>query len=352
VSATPTTETKRELAASLRGLGNLAIVGGNTDEAINDYKQSIATIDELLRSEPQNHDLEQDQSVNYQRVADALHDAGRNAEEITWLNKDLSIAEQLAAADKKALTSQRDLASSIDRLATAQDATGDENDALLNCRRALGILEAVISQAPNAPDWQRDAAAIGETLGKLLSRRGNDDEAVGFFRRSLALREGLAASFEESGWQLELEAAYRRVSELMWKMDRLQDASEIAEQYLLATALSSDNGADKPSRVGRALGTLCWSALLAGNLPRAIWAGEQGILLAPNTYWIKINYAHALMFSGEKVSAREIYLSGLGKDPADVASWKKTILADFAFFKTHNMSNGLIEEIAQRLGSS
>jgi tetratricopeptide (TPR) repeat protein len=350
ISIEPTAETKRELADSFRGLGDLSVATEKTDQAIDDYKQSIALIDDLLRADPQDHELERDQSVNYQHVADALRHAGNNTEAITWLNMDLGIAERLSAADRKNLVSQHDLASSVDRLAWAEEALGAADAALANYRRALGILETIIAQTPNAPAWQRDTAAVGETIGKLLLQQGNNDEAVGLLRRSLSLRQGLAASFEEGSWQLELEAAYRRISELMWKMNRRQDAFEIAEQYLLATALSPDRGVDKSSRVGRALGTLCWSAVLAGKLPRAVWAGEQGIILAPDLDWIRINYAHALMFSGQTAAASKIYLSGLQKEPAGAAAWRQAIRDDFDVFQRHNMNNDLMKEIAQQSG--
>jgi hypothetical protein len=91
-------------------------------------------------------------------------------------------------------------------------------------------------------------------MGKLLARFENPDQAVDTFRHALSLREQLAASFEEENWQRELEAAYRRTSELILSMGRAPEALETAEQYLLATSLAPDQRADKPERVARALG--------------------------------------------------------------------------------------------------
>jgi hypothetical protein len=112
-----------------------------------------------------------------------------------------------------------------------------------------------------------------------LPASDNPDQAVATFRHALSLREQLAASFEEENWQRELEAAYRRTSELILSMGRAPEALETAEQYLLATSLAPDQRADKPERVARALGTVCWSALFARDFHRALWTGREAVAI-------------------------------------------------------------------------
>lgn len=343
-------DVKRELADIVARIGDLFLAKGNAVEAIDHYKQSVGILDELMKGNRTNDELARDQSANYQHIADALRHAGNNSDAVSWINLDLEIAERLSASNRENPLWQHDLASSLDRLAEVQGALGKLDSALTTYQKSLAILEALVALTPRASGWQRDVAAVREAMGKLLVRQQRVDEAVDVFRQSLSTREALAASFEEKSWQSELEAAYRRASEVMLRMGRPQDALETSEQYLLATALSPESGNDKPGRVARALGTLCWSALFAGNISRSVWAGYEGTLLAPDVDWIKINYAHSLMFSGEIGSAKEIYLSGIKNDSAAASAWKQTIRNDFAELRKKKMTNDLMTDVSNRLG--
>ena len=113
-----------------------------------------------------------------------------------------------------------------------------------------------------------------ESMGKLLKKMGQQEHALRVFRRALSLREGIAAL--EPDWQAEVENAYWQITGFMRFIGQDQDALETAEQYLLATSFAADGDTSKAERIGRVLGTLCWSALLAKNFPRAVWAGRHG----------------------------------------------------------------------------
>src|SRR5262249_45896843 len=210
------------------------------------------------------------------------------------------------------------------------------------------LVEAAAAAANAEPSWQRDAAAMLESMGKLLAKMDQRERAVTLFRRALSIRERLAASLDEPEWQTEVEVAYRRISELMRSMGREEDALEIAEQYLLATSFAADGEQGRVQRVARALGTLCWSALLAKNFTRAVWAGRHAVDLAPELNWVRSNYAHALMISGERQKAREIYLALASLSPDAAKGWKDQIIKDFEEMKKRQLADSLMDEISAR----
>ena len=164
----------------------------------------------------------------------------------------------------------------------------------------------------------------------------------------MALREQLAASFEDESWQRELEAAYRRTSELILSIGRAPEALETAEQYLLAMSLAPDQR-DKPERVARALGTVCWSALLARDFSRALWAGREAVALAPHLDWLRLNYAHALMFTGDAEAAAAIYVSELAKGGETAEKWRTAVRKDFDDLKSRGLAHKQMEEIELKL---
>jgi tetratricopeptide (TPR) repeat protein len=343
-------DAKREFVISIGRMGDVQLARGNADEAIEKYTNSIRLIDELVMLNPSDAALRHDLSVIYQRMADALSKAGKPEDALLWIKRDVEIADTLLASADADPVRLHDLASSYDRLARAQEALDQMEAALKTYEKAYETLKLITARNPRASAWHRDEAGVLETLGKLLLRLQNPDRAIEAFRRALSIREALAASFEQQSWQIELESAYRRTSELMSAMGRPQDAFETAEHYLLATALAPDTRTDKPERVARALGTLCWHALLAGNVARSVWAGNQGLMLMPGLDWVKLNYAHALMFSGETENARAIYLKGLARDDVAASAWKVSIRRDFDDFRKRNMKSKLMVEIASRVG--
>jgi hypothetical protein len=132
-------------------------------------------------------------------------------------------------------------------------------------------------------------------------------------------------------------------------MGREEEALETAEQYLLATSSAADGDKIKAERIGRALGTLCWSALLAKKFPRAVWAGRHAVDLAPELNWVRANYAHALMLSGQSQKAKEIYVGFGSLSPDAAKQWKDQILKDFEEMKKRGLEDLLMGQIGALL---
>ena len=223
---------------------------------------------------------------------------------------------------------------------------GRDAEALDAYDKGTALIEAATVANDAEPSWHRDAAAMLESRGKLLQKTGQQERALRSFRRALSLREGIAAL--EPDWQAEVEDAYWRITGFMRSVGRDDEAFEISEQYLLATSFAADVDTGKAQRIGRALGTLSWSALLAKNFPRAEWAGRHAVELAPKLDWVKFNYAHALMLSGHIDKAKDIYFATGALSPEAAKNWKAGILKDFEEMKKRRIVDSLMAEIAAR----
>ena len=306
----------------------------------NSLVKNVSLLEQLAGSDRPGPDLQRDLSVGYQQIADALLAAGRAGEALVWADKDLAIS-QSAAADSP--SQQRDLGSSYDRRGRALAQLGRNAEALNAFDEGATLIEAAAAADNAEPSWQRDAAAILENAGKLLDKMGQRERALQLFRRALSLRERIAAL--EPKWQAEVEDAYWRITRFMRSIGRDQEALETAEQYLLATTFAAEANTGKAERISRALGTLSWSAILAGNIPRAEWAGRHAVDLAPKLDWVKSNYAHALMLSGQREKARAIYLRTDALSPEAAKKWKDQVLSDFEEMKRRHIENNLMAEI-------
>jgi tetratricopeptide (TPR) repeat protein len=329
-----------------RGLGNLHLSQGRLAEADKHYRESIALWREFASGPSPLPDAQRELALALRRLGD-LETRRLNAEAALALYEEsVSLLERLAAAVGSEGSRLGDLGLTYDRRAAALAKLGRDAEALDSYGKGVTLFEAAASADAAEPSWPRNAAAMLQKLGDLQGKMGQPQAALHSFRQALSLREGLAALDPE--WQKELETAYRHVSEFMRPMvGREAEALETAEQYVLATSFAAD--ISQAERVGKALGTLSWAALLAGNLPRAAWAGRHAVDLAPGLDWVKLNYAHALMLSGQREQAKEIYLAAGALSAEAAQKWKGQILADFEEMKKRRIDDSLMAEIRAQL---
>jgi predicted Zn-dependent protease len=86
--------------------------------------------------------------------------------------------------------------------------------------------------------------------------------------------------------------------------------------------------------------------LLATEFPKALEAIDFTISHAPDTRWLYINRAHALMFLNPAQEARALYLQYRGEvDVLDGKPWTALIRSDFAELRKAGLSRPLMDEI-------
>jgi tetratricopeptide (TPR) repeat protein len=329
-----------------QGLGRLYLNQRKVAEADKHYRESIALWRALASAPSPPPGAQRELALALRRLGD-LETREIDAEAALALYEEAgSLLERLPAAAGSEGSRLGDLGLTYDHRADALAKLGRDAEALDSYGKGLTLFEQAASADAAEPSWPRNAATTLRKLGDLQGKMGQPQAALHSFRRALALREGIAVS--DPDWQTELEAAYRRVSEFIRPMlGREAEALETAEQYVLAVSFTAD--ISQAELVGRALGTLSWSALLAGNPQRAAWAGRHAVQLAPKHDWVKLNYAHALMLSGQREQAKEIYLAAGGLSAEAARKWKAQILADFEEMKKRRIDDSLMAEIRARL---
>jgi tetratricopeptide (TPR) repeat protein len=325
-------ESKWLLAATTSRLASLQLDRSKRDEALTSTRSSITLLEPLVTSNGSSHALQRELSIAYYLMGDILRTAKKADEALSWLEKDLAVSARLVEAAPDNLLWRHDLATSLERLGLVLTDLGRRDAAHEAYVKAIDIGEDLIKRATKRPEWQRDTAATLVRDGELLAKLERLDQAVTAFRRALELREQLALTQEEAFWQRELETA---------------------EQQLLATSFAPDSESDKPERVARALGGLCWTALFtkdADYIERAVWAGRTAVELMPDLSFARLNHAHALMYAGKVEAAERIYLDGARGTDEGSAEWRKSVRKDFAELTARNLSHPLMAKIEKEMG--
>lgn len=348
-------QAEERLGAGLIHLGDFELVQGNAGAALTLAQEGAALFDRLASAMPTRRDLQGARAAEYQQIADALLKADKAVEALVWVDRDLATYGDLSAVADADPGKQRDVASSYDRRAQALELLGRDKEALDFFETATKLLETAMTADIAEPSWRRDTAALHERMGKLLGKMGESDRAIDSFWRALAIREALAISVEDPRWLTEVTEAYWRASKFMLQIDRVDEALEMAEQYLLAASINADTNDDKARRIRRALGTVCWSATNAAadrrKLERAVWVGQRAVDLSPQLDWVSLNYAHALMLSGARDAANAIYLR-IEKEapPEEARQLKKQVIEDFDRLTQRGRVDVMMAEIRGRWG--
>jgi tetratricopeptide (TPR) repeat protein len=349
-SQSPSIDAKRLLAVTNDRIANLQLAQSDYKGALETNRMSISLLELLNVERPNDRTLQRELTIAYEIQADALKATGNPDAALTWLEKDLGITKILDDSSPNNSLSQHDLATTYTKLGQLLEVLGQDEAALDAYDKGVAVGDSLLAQSHRRLEWLRDMAATLELRGVLLTRLGRSKDAILALRRGLAIREQLASSSLDVNWQRELESAYRRTREVLLKSNHPVEALETAEQQLFATSLATDSEPGKNERVARALGSLSWIAIFAHDIPRALWAGEQAVALAPNLLFAKLNYAHALMYSGDTTAAKQLYLEGLtGGGPA-AAEWRRMIRKDFSDLSAHQLQNPFMIEVDREIG--
>ena len=353
--ARPPDFAEREIAIAKARMADLDMKRGRFREAIETYRTSLDTLQRLAVSYPSSGQLRRDISVFYQMLGNAALAIHELDDALAWFERDVTAAKALAERDPQRILWQRDLLSSIDRIASLEAIKGRPHDAIRSYQQALKIAKETIARDPNRPSWQRDQAAILENLGQLYVANNDTLHALEAYQQALDIRDGLANStVSNPRWQRERLVSLRHAIELQLRLGRALDALATALRYVAAARMMPHQAADRNERIARALGTLTWCALLANDLAIALSAGREAVGLSgdnPELAWIKLNLAHALLFSGDRAAAEAIYLSGFQLSGQHADMWRASIKKDFETFKSNNLGNGPIQEIERALWS-
>jgi CHAT domain-containing protein/Tfp pilus assembly protein PilF len=144
-----------------------------------------------------------------------------------------------------------------------------------------------------------------------------------------------------------------------------QQVSQLRQQGKYAEALTVQRervaniekaeaaGAGNPgTKTASALGNLAWHALFARSFDEALAASERAHSLSPDTLWIEINHAHALLFLGRIAEARQLYRAHKGAPmlPASDRIWEDTVEGDFVALRAAGLEHADFDEIIRSLG--
>ena len=215
---------QRDLSVAYSEVGDVLLVQGNLDEALDSYRSGLAILERLAKADPSHADWQRDLSVSYDKIGDVLLVQGNLADALTSYRGHLAVREQLARADPTNLGWQRDLSVSYDKIGDLLVAQGNL-EALDSYRKGLAIRGLLAKTDPSHEGWQHDLAVSHDKIGDFLMTQNDLAEALQSFRDSLTIRDRLTkAEPAKTGWQRDLWMSYNKVGETLGRQGDLAQA--------------------------------------------------------------------------------------------------------------------------------
>ncbi len=186
---------------------------GEREQALAQYRKSLAIREKLAASDPKNSDWQRDLSVSFNNVAGILEAQGEREQALAQYRKSLAIREKLAASDPKNSDWQRDLSVSYEKVAGILAAQGEREQALAYYLKDLTISEKLAASDPKNAQWQADLVV---SFCKLASVAPDTSQKIAWLDKALAVLQDLKAkgalSAEQNNWMTVIEKEKARLA--------------------------------------------------------------------------------------------------------------------------------------------
>ena len=127
---------------------------------------SYGGMKDAVEQNPDRADFLRELSVSYNKMGDLMLSLGQGEQARLYFQKDLDIADRLAAQEPDRADFLRDLSVSYNKMGDLMRSLGQGEQALLHFKRSLDIAERLAAQEPDRADFLRDLSVSYEQDGR------------------------------------------------------------------------------------------------------------------------------------------------------------------------------------------
>jgi serine/threonine protein kinase len=225
------------LADTRRHLAQIQRLQGRWHEAVRQFEQRVALLEQLALESSSTEGLEQALALTLLDLGWALVDAGRPADALDKLRCALPVIEDEARGDPPSLVLRTALCNAHCKIGQALDRLDRPAEAIESFQRALAISEELARDDPANVAYRQRLGMCHHVLGNLYDDLGRPAQASDCFRRALTIREALVRDYPK-------EPAYR--NDLRGTRTNLQEQLDLLGQRGSPTASGEHSPGDSP----------------------------------------------------------------------------------------------------------
>jgi uncharacterized caspase-like protein len=209
-------ETQFSYIGALTQLGDLQLVAGNTQAALDAYFRRSAYAQKQVEANPTDVEWVRELIWSLNSVGGVLQQQGYSKEAETAYASALEFSQWLADQMPENTDLMRDRQSALNRLGVVRFNRNDFAGALQAHREALGIADWLLALDPTSFLYRRDIAYTQERLGDVLISMGDKEGARVAFDISLQVTDTLAAEYpDDQEVRRDLSVSYERIGDMI-----------------------------------------------------------------------------------------------------------------------------------------
>jgi len=195
------------VAASLLDHGyKLFAIRGDTGDAVNEMRQSVADLEALHASEPGDPFAARTLALGYSRLGDLLEYQHDPAQALALYGKERGLLEAAARAAPRNADLAHLLAFAELDLGGALAELGRFDEAMQHEQTALGSFSALATADPQIAEYRQDMGMTLVSMARVAGERGQPQRALALLRQALAQME-TARTGQASDSNFEIERA-------------------------------------------------------------------------------------------------------------------------------------------------
>jgi tetratricopeptide (TPR) repeat protein len=204
---------KYALLDSYAKVGDALMKLDRRDEALDAYESALTLGRELVDNDQTNNlSWQRELAVAYERTGIALKSLGEFEEALESFTASLQVRQRLSMEDVNTERS-RDLAVGHDWVGDILAEMGEYDGALVEYQKSFAIREKLAADDPGNSKFQRDQAVSYGRIGEALIASGHRDDGLDLLRKNLRVRDRLASADPGNAlWQADLVTALRRLA--------------------------------------------------------------------------------------------------------------------------------------------
>jgi tetratricopeptide (TPR) repeat protein len=214
-------------------LGDLAIDSGQVEQARELYTRMLGIDEQLVAEDPDNPAYRHALGMDYERLGDLVRGSGQVEQARELFTLKLGIDEQLVADDPDNPTYRYSLGNDYERLGKLAIDSGQVEQARELYTRMLGIDELLVAEDPDNPTYRYALGIDYERLGKLALDCGQVEQARELYTRMFVIDEQLVAEDPDNPtYRYALGIDCERLGELALADGQVEQARELYSRML------------------------------------------------------------------------------------------------------------------------
>ena len=224
------------LSESLQDMAETLLASGDTNGAMRNIQQAVEISEQMERAHPNDVKVLTLLKDNYQTQADMLagnfnvSNLGDNSAALVYRQKELKIAEQIAALQPNDPSVQRDTAVTVTKVGDQLLLNGQQHEAMVYYQRAEKRFESLVAQSPSARVLD-NLHGIYTRLQQVEMWGGNPNQAVVTNRKALELSQKMSLVDPNNSYeQLVLAGDYGNLADSLSRAGVKEEALSAANQ--------------------------------------------------------------------------------------------------------------------------